>query len=147
MAKLGEILLGAGRRAQVVDDCVSLIDDEVAAKSGLGGLAVKGAYAVVKAVKPGVIREAADRLLDDLVAALEPFYADFRAQPRQPLETYFHARAGEIAEALLGVADARAAHAKHPAVKKAYAKLRPSGRKHTEAAVDGVARLIRKHGG
>ena len=45
-----DLFIAPGYRPRVVDACVRLIDEEVAAKSGLSGMAVKGAYAVVKKI-------------------------------------------------------------------------------------------------
>lgn len=145
MKTLNETLLGPGTRSAVIGDCVQLVDDEVRAKSGLGGMAVKGAYTVVKKLKPSMIRDAVDSLLDEFVDKLEPFYADFAAQEAKSLESYFSDRAGEIANALLGVTDARAVRAKNKTIKKAYDKLRPTGVKHTEAAVPGLSRVVVKY--
>jgi hypothetical protein len=144
MSTLTEILLAPGNRPNVVVDCVHLIDEEVGSKGGLTGLAVKGAYALVKAVKPGFVSEAVDTMLDDFVRRLEPFYA--AAQSRnEPVGPAMNARAGEVAEALLAISDERAQRAKNNTLKKAYEKLRPTGKKHVEAAVPRIGRLIGKY--
>ena len=44
-------------RERVIVDCCALIDQEVSATSGLSGLAVKGAYKMVKAIKPRFVPE------------------------------------------------------------------------------------------
>jgi hypothetical protein len=144
MATLKEILLAPSRRPAVVNDCVELVDSEVASKSGLTGMAVKAAYMVVKKLKPGMIREAVDSLLDEFVERMEPFYADC-LKAGQTVEAFFGGRAETIANALLGVTDAKAARAKNRTIKSAYERLRPTGVKHTAAAVPGIARVIRKH--
>jgi hypothetical protein len=144
MATLTQILLAPGRRPTVIVGCAELVDSEVASKSGLTGLAVKAAYLVVKKVKPGIIRDAVDSLLDEFVIRMEPFYAECLTAG-QPVEAFFGARAEAIANALLGVTDLKAARAKNRTIKAAYEKLRPTGLKHTAAAVPGIARLIRKH--
>ena len=144
MSTLNEVLLVPGNRPKVVADCVRVIDEEVDSKGGLTGLAVKGAYALVKAVKPGFIADAVDSMLDDFVRRLEPFYA--AAQTRnEPIGPALNARAGEVAEALLAISDERAQRAKNATVKKAYEKLRPTGKKHVEAAVPRIGRLIGKY--
>jgi hypothetical protein len=144
MSTLNEILLAPGNRPKVVADCVRLIDEEVDSKGGLTGLAVKGAYALVKAVKPGFVAEAVENMLDDFVRRLEPFYAE--AQTRnEPVAPYMNGRAGEVAEALLAISDERAQRARNPTLKKAYEKLRPTGKKHVEAAVPRIGRLIGKY--
>lgn len=144
--QLKDVLLQPGKRPQVISECETLIDEEVASKSGLSGLAVKGAYAMVKALKPGMIREAVDGLLDDFVARLEPFYSAYQAAPAgASLPEYLKARSSEVADALLGITDERAARSKNATLKKAYEKLRPQGKKHVEEAVPRLGRLIERH--
>jgi hypothetical protein len=144
MPTLTEILLVPGNRPRVITDCNALIQEEVDSKSGLSGLAVKAAFAVVKAVKPGFITEAVDHMLDDFVKRLEPFWADAQAK-NEPVGALMSARAGQVADALLAISDERAARSKNPTLKKAYEKLRPTGKKHVEAAVPRVGRLIAKY--
>jgi hypothetical protein len=144
MSTLAEILLVPGLRPKVIADCVQLINEEVDSKGGLSGLAVKGAYAIVKAVKPGFVPEAVDHMLDDFVKRLEPFWAD--AQTRnEPIGPLMNGRAAEVADALLAISDERAHRAKNQGVRKAYDKLRPTGKKHVEAAVPRVGRLVGKY--
>lgn len=144
MKKLRDILLEPARRPVVVNDCVQLVESEVASKGGLTGIAIKGAYAVVKAIKPGMIQDAVDHLVDDFVVRLEPFYEAQQSQGGN-LEAYLNGRSTEVANALLGVTDDKATRAKNATLKKTYEKLRPTALKHVEAAVPGVARVIDKH--
>jgi hypothetical protein len=144
MATLKEILLVPGNRPKVVSDCTTVVQEEVDSKGGLSGLAIKAAYAVVKAVKPGFISEAIDHMLDDFVGKLEPFWADAQAK-NEPVGPLMNARAAEVADALLSISDGRAARAKNQGVKKAYEKLRPTGKKHVEAAVPRVGRMVAKY--
>jgi len=144
MSTLTEILLVPGTRPKVVADCARLVDEEVDSKGGLSGLAIKGAYMVVKAVKPGFIAEAIDHMIDDFVRRLEPFHAEAQ-QKNEPVGPFLNARAGQVSDALLAISDERAARAKNPTVKKAYEKLRPSAKKNVEAAVPRVGRLLAKY--
>lgn len=144
MTTLTEILLAPGTRAKAIPDCVRLIDEEVDSKGGLSGLAIKGAYMVVKAVKPGFITEAVDHMLDDFVRRLEPFHTEAQ-QKSEPIGPFLNARAGAVADALLAISDERAARAKNATVKKAYEKLRPTGKKNVEAAVPRIGRLLAKY--
>jgi hypothetical protein len=144
MSTLTEILLVPGTRPKVIADCVRLIEEEVDSKGGLSGLAIKGAFMVVKAVKPGFISESVDHMLDDFVRRLEPFHTEAQ-QKNEPVGPFLNARAGAVAEALLAISDERAARAKNQTVKKAYEKLRPSGKKNVEAAVPRLGRLIAKY--
>ena len=144
MPTLTEILTVPGTRPKVVADCATLVQEEVDSKGGLSGLAIKAAYAVVKAVKPGFIGEAVDHMLDDFVNRLEPFWADAQAK-NEPIGALMNGRAGQVADALLTISDERAARSTNGTLKKTYEKLRPTGKKHVEAAVPRIGRLVAKY--
>lgn len=145
MPTLPEKLLAPAVRPQVVADCAKLVDDEVSDKFGLGGLAIKGAYAVVKAVKGGVIPEVIDGLLPDFAAKLDPLYQEWLGSGDDDFAFYLKARAPQVAEALLTITDARAEKSKNATMRKAYEKLRPTGKKNVEVAVPRLGALLAKH--
>src|SRR5687767_1399538 len=75
--------LGTGeKRRQVIEDAMGVLDQEVADKSGLSGLAIKAAYKVVKGIRPGFIREVVDALLDEFLEAVDPLYQEAVANKR-----------------------------------------------------------------
>jgi hypothetical protein len=143
MSTLKEILGSPATRKQVVVDCERIIEEEVASK-GLMGIPIKAAYAVVKAIKPGFIPDVINDLLDDFADRLDPLYQAAKAK-NEPVTVYFNAHTGEAAEALLGITDQRAQRAKNQVVRTAYEKLRPMAKKHTEAAIPRVGKMIAKH--
>ena len=142
MSTLNEILAQPGTRTQVVADCERLIEEEVNSK-GLMGIPIKAAYAIVKAVKPGFVPEVIDHMLEDFSTRLDPLYQQAKAR-NEPVSAHFSSRTGEVAEALLAITDARAQRAKNTTIKSAYEKLRPTGKKHVEAAVPRIGKLIEK---
>ncbi len=146
MPALKEILTAPDKRKEVVADCAKLVDEEVASKGGFSGLAVKAAYGMVKALKPGIIPHAIDDLLDDFAEKIQPFWEKAK-EAKQPTDAYIAGHADEVAESLLAITDGRAARTKHGTIKKAYEKLRPTGKKHTMEAMPRVGRLIQKHAG
>ena len=130
-------------RDEVVRECVTVVDEEVKSEGGLSGIAVKGAYGLVKAVKPRFVTEVVDGMLDEWIAKLEPYYATWQKNGSgQPFSAYLSARSGEVAEHLLEVTDGRAQRAKNASVKKMYEKMRPSAKKHVEEAIPRLGRLI-----
>jgi hypothetical protein len=143
MASLNDILGANGKRAQVVADCERLVEEEVGSK-GLLGIPIKAAYAIVKAVKPGFVPEVIDHMLDDFAGKLDPLYQQAKAK-NEPVTAFMSGRSGEVAEALLSITDGRAQRAKNQGLKTAYEKLRPTAKKHVEAAVPRLARLIDKY--
>jgi hypothetical protein len=142
---LKEILLDSSRRPAVVSDFETLVDAEVSDKGGVSGAVVKTGFAAVKKIKPGIIPAAVDTLLDDFVAALEPFYADYRAQGGTDFGAYLSGRSDQAADALLTVTDTRAEQSSRDSIKKVYSKLRPNGKKNVEEALPRLGQLIDKH--
>ncbi len=141
------LLADSNKRPRLLDDCVRLIDAEVGSKGGLSGLAIKAAYKIVQAVKPGFVREAMDSLLDDFVKRLEPFYAQHRSGGGEPAKftDALSKRPADVADALLGITDDRAKRAKNPNIKATYDKLRPQAKKHVEEAVPRLGRTLSPH--
>lgn len=144
MTTLTTVLVDPSKRPLVVDDCVALIDAEVADKSGLSGFAIKAGYGAVKGVKPGFVRHVVDDLLPEFGAALEPMYQEACNQSKS-IHEYFSSHAARVADALLSITDAKAQKAKSGLVKGTYEKLRGSAKKNVEAAVPRLGKLIEKH--
>src|SRR4051794_16426817 len=131
MPTLSDMLGSNPKRQQVVDDACRVLDDEVADKGGLGGLAIKGAYGVIKGIKPGFVKEVVDGLMDDFLTCLDPLYQESLTRGVKP-GTYLQANAGRVADALLAVTDGKAARSSRAVVKSTYDKLRPSAKKQVE---------------
>jgi len=144
MGSLLEAIKDDARRRLVVDDCVNLIEAEVADKKGLSGAGIKLGYKTVSGLRPGMIPMAMNHLLDDFASKVDPFWAQCQAAKADP-RTYFVGRKGEIANALLGITDARADRSHHKVLVGTYRKLRPTAVEHVGAAMPRLADLIRKH--
>jgi hypothetical protein len=141
MATLIENLGAPNKRPSVVAECVRLVDDEVASKGGISGIAVKTGYRVIKGLKPGFVSDAVDALLDDFCTRLQPLVDEAKAQGK-PIGAYFLRERSRVAEALLAITDERAQHSKHAAVKGAYEKLRGLAKRNVEDAVPRIAALL-----
>jgi hypothetical protein len=144
-ATLEEILLAPDTRPKVVDDCYSLIDQEVSDKSGISGTAVKVAYKTVNKFMPGHIRHMVAVMLPQIADKLEPYWADFSASGGSEFGDYLAKRGEEVSQAILSVADARAAASGRPMVIKAYGSVRGNAAKHVEAALPQVGALVMKY--
>lgn len=141
LAKLGT----EPTRQRVIEDCVTLIDQQVKAKRGLSGVAIKGAYGTVKRIKKRFVPEVVNALLDDWMGKIEPYYAKWEAGGGGEFHEYLTARSEDVAEDLLVVTDVRAETTKHTTAKKAYKKMRPAAKRDVQAAIPDLAKLIEKH--
>jgi hypothetical protein len=145
MATLQETLLTATNRPKLVRDCAGLIDEEVGKKGGLSGLAIKGAFATVKAVKPGFVDGVISALLDEWVGKLEGHFTRWvEAGKVGTFGSVCSRDAGGVAEKLLEVTDGRAKKA-DPKIASLYGKLRPNAKDHVISAVPGLGRIVDKY--
>lgn len=144
-ATLKQILLAPQTRPRVVADCFLLIDQEVSQMPGLSGTAVKLAYKTVNALMPGHARSMVRKLLPEMVAKLEPYWADFNASGGSAFGDYLAKRGEEVSQDLLAVTDARAAASGRPAIVKAYATVRGGAAKHIQAALPRAGDLVHKY--
>jgi hypothetical protein len=140
---LSDILLNENHRDNFVDDCVKLIDQQVAAASGLGGLALKAAYSTVKGIRADYCAQVVDQLLPEISIALDPMWTEAKNNGN-PVE-YLTQRKGEVADELLQISDKRVEKSTRGMVKGAYAKLRPSAKTYVENGVPDLAEIINKY--
>jgi hypothetical protein len=145
MQPLREQLGNGDKRGQVIKDAIVVLDQEVADKTGLTGIAIKAAYKVVKSIRPGFIPEVVDALLDDFLDAVDPLYQDAVANGRPP-GSAVRDNPSRVADSLLAVTDRKSQKAKSQVVKSTYEKLRPSAKKQVEAACPRLAGLLERHG-
>lgn len=131
------------KTTMLVNDCVKLIDEQVAAKGGIAGLGLKAAYAAVKGVKPGYIADAIEALLPSTLLALDPMWSE-GVQTGNPVE-YLIQKRSDTADAILSVTDARIEKSNNGIVRGAYNKLRGSAKNYVEDAVPGFAQVIDKY--
>jgi hypothetical protein len=143
MATLPELLNGE-KKEQVIDDCCALIDSEVKDKGGISGLAIKAGYGAVKGIKPGFVRTVIHDLLPDFATALEPIWQDAKKDGKVVAQ-FFIANSGRVADALLGITDAKAQRAKSAVVKGTYEKLRKTAKKNVEEAVPRLGDMVQKY--
>lgn len=141
MSSLSETLLAPERRPAVVAALAADIDAEVASQRGIGGAAVKAAYATAKKVKDGIVDEGVDSLLPQLVRDLQPLW-DERGE--RSFADQLTSNADQAVDIVLAAADARAAHASYPVVSKIYQGLRGKAKDYVVEALPRVGSTVEK---
>jgi len=131
------------KKGVIIKDCCTLIDEEVAARGGFSGLAVKAGYAAVKGIKPGFVTDVVDKLLPEFAAAIDPIWEE--AKQKGDAVGTFTSNRSRVADALLAVTDGKSKNAKSAVVRGTYEKLRGSAKKNVEEAVPRLGRLLDKH--
>jgi len=142
---LDQLLLAPDVQPHVVADCLTLIEQEVSGKSGISGAAVKLAYRTAKTFAKGYLQSTVENLLPDLVAALEPYWSDFKVSGAAGFGDYLVKHGEEVAESLLSVSDATAKKSDRLVIIKAYGTVRGGAAKHITAALPAVGALVEKY--
>lgn len=150
MGMLKDKLLENGARDSVVVDCVHLVDHQVASKSGVTGLMIKGGYKAFKAIKPTIVKDAVNILLEDFVVVLDRHYDEYRseeADKSKSFEIWAVGRDRKIADDMLGITDGMMERSNKKAIRKIYQGMRKVAEKNVAEAVPDMAHLIVKHVG
>lgn len=141
---LNEFLGTEPMRARVVADCVELIDQQVQSKSGLSGVAIKGAYGTIKRIKKGFVPDVVNALLDDWLERIQPYHDTWASGGGATFSEFLVARSDEVAEDLLSVTDRRAQNSSHKTAKKAYEKMRGSAKTNVVEAIPALGRALER---
>lgn len=148
MGVVADRLLDRDRRPEVIKDCVALVDSEVASKKGVTGMMIKGGYKAFKTMKPRIVPEAVDHLLDDFAPILDRHYEEFQAQEgASDFAGWAVQRDETIADDMLKVTDEKIERSDSGALKKIYKGLRNIAKNQVTAAVPGIASIILKYVG
>lgn len=147
MSALATVLADASVRPELVKECCAIIERQVDAKKGFSGIAIKGAYKTVKAIKPGFVPGVVDALLDEWMAKLALFEDEHvgAGGSLASLPTYLLTHKERVAEALVSVTDARAETTKHKTAQKLYLRFRPSALANVEEAIPELGALVAKY--
>jgi hypothetical protein len=144
---LHDILLTPETQPAVVADSMTLIQQEVSAKSGVSGAGVKLAYKTANTFASGYLKSTVENLLPDFVTQLEPYWADYAASGAAGFGDYLAKRSDEVSEAMLSITDERAKGSSRPTIVKAYKAVRGSAAKNITAALPAVGALVEKYAG
>lgn len=132
MVDLAEKLLQPQYRPQTVQTLTEVVETEVNSKSGLSGTAIKTAYKGAQKISPNIVSQAMDKMLEDFLHTLDPFW---RGRGEQPFGAYLAANSDQVTEELLKITDARAAKPDNAAAAKVYGMLRGKAKENVTPAL------------
>lgn len=130
-------------REAVIADGERMIEEEVASKSGLSGVALRTGFAAFRKLDPSIVRTALRRLLPLFVPVIDPHWVHARHSGSP--ERYFRTHAPAIADELLAVTDGLADRSSHRVLVRIYRSLRGTARDHVIAGVPRIPGLIGRH--
>ena len=138
---LSDQLLDPARFDQVVDDCSTVVNNEVKQK----GLGIRTVFKLAQSAKPGLVEKALRALLPDFCRQLDPYYADYKASGSGSFSSYILDRRTEVAQALLEVTDRKVIQIDNKAIQGGYSKLRGRAASEVAEAAPKVAAALEPH--
>lgn len=147
MATLRDILLAPETQPKVIDDGITLVDEQISDKSGISGAAIKIAYKAVVTFSPDHIRYMVEQLIPGMLEKLEPYWGQFQASGGGSFGDYLAKNAEQVSESLLEITDARAEGSDRPVIVKAYKSVRGGAAKNVQAALPQLGALVQKYAG
>ncbi len=141
-------LLDENTRPSVVEDGVRLVDSEVAAKKGITGVLIKGGYKGFKKLKPGIMNEAVNGLLDKFVDIIDRHYSEYLEEvpdKSTSFGTWAQRRDARIADDMLSITDNYMNKSSIKVLTKIYYGMRKIGEKSVIQAIPGMSKLVMKY--
>jgi hypothetical protein len=126
-----------------MDEASRLIRDQVAAKGGWKGTAVRNGLRAMESLHPGFLEGATARLMPMCAQCLQPHYD--RGVESGDVRAHFDAQGPEIADDLLEITDRLAGASARRWLRSTYGVLRPQAREHVLEGLPVLAELLHKH--
>ena len=144
-SNLNDLPQQPGVTQRISADVQTLVEQELATKSGVSAAAVKVAYKAVTAFAPGYYGQTVELLVPPMLEQLQPYWADFHLAGGGSFGDYLAKRGDEVTESLLKVTDDMAKDSEKAVVVKAYKTVRGGAAKHLEPALPAVGALVEKY--
>lgn len=144
MAELSS-LLSQPRRDDVVADLARLAETTVEELGGLTGAGARTALAAAKKSRPHVVTAGIDRVLPDLVAALEELWGDYQGSAVSDFGVFLDNNSPLAIDSLLEAADRNVEGSSNSVVKRGYGAVRGKAEKHLKPVLPELGRTLEKH--
>ncbi|AWR14736.1 hypothetical protein B11Q_00006 [Corynebacterium diphtheriae] len=133
------------KRTALAAELAGFIDRSVSQSSAISGVALKGAVAAAKKVRPDIVTKGAERLLPEVVEVLDPYWASFEASDSTHFGEFLEQHKSEVSDKILEVADRNAEKVDMPALKKAYGSLRGKAASFIEPNLPGLGQIMQNY--
>jgi hypothetical protein len=146
-SSLASILLSPEHKEEFVSDSLQLIEAHVAQRRGLKGITMRTGLAMLRSARPGLLRQAIEQLLPELIQALQPLYFECSQAGKTGFGTHLRQCEDRATQLLLATADRRAAASASAVVRANYKRFRGMAEEEVRLAMPAMAQLIDKYVG
>lgn len=145
---LTAVLLADDHKEALADDGVQLIESRVQESPGLKGMTLRAGLGMLKSTRPDILPRAVRRLLPAFIAALEPFYAEYRAvaantaQLAGDFSAFLLQRRDQVMTVIVDAADELVAGSQNAGVRSFYSRTRGTIGKEIASALPTLVQRI-----
>lgn len=141
MKSLADILLASHHKDALIIDVAALLERHVQSRRGLKGLLMKAGLSLLKSTRPDIAQRASNRLLPEMLHALEPLYRQFRKSSDGDFAVFLSKNAESASGALLAVADTRIANS-GPTARSTYQQFRSGADEEVRLLLPALGKLF-----
>ena len=134
------VLLG-GQREQVAAELAEVAESAI----NDAGIATKTAFGAVKLADKNIAARGVNRVLPELLEALQPRWAEYEASDVEDFGTYLNTHSDAAIADILAVADANVKKADKATLEKIYDKVRPKAASLMKPHVPMLGDILEKH--
>ena len=144
MSHLSTLMHGS-TRTEFIAECGALVEKVASAQSGISGMAIKGGLAAAKKADANVVPKALERILPDVLDALDPRWQDFADSGKDDFGAFLEPRQEEVSDEIMNIADKHVEKVNSAALRKPYNSLRGKATKILSPEVPAFGRIVQKH--
>lgn len=144
MAHLSTLMHGS-TRTEFIAECGDLVEKVAASQSGISGMAIKGGLAAAKKADANVVPKALERILPDVLDALDPRWQDFVESGKEDFGAFLEPHQEEVSDEIMNIADKHVEKVNSAALRKPYNSLRDKATKILSPEVPAFGRVVQKH--
>lgn len=145
MKSLARILWSAPERDALIAELAAALDQHIASRSGLKGMAMKTGFASLKLAQPDVASRAIRALLPQVSEALDPLYAQFHHDSGTDFGAFLAQHAATTATQLLAATDSRIGNSRNTMAQALYKRFRSSASEELTSLLPALGRVLGKH--
>ncbi len=132
----------------VMADSQRVLDQEVAKRSGLTGMALKGGYKLLKGIQQGkLLKMILAVLIPDFIEKLDPYYSRFQKKGGKGTTwtDFLRPDFDTIADEFLKITDSKAKESSNRSIRSTYEKLRPKAKKEVLVSLPALTKMMEKY--
>lgn len=141
------IVLSSSAQQAVVVELATALEQHLAGKRGISGMAMKLGFNTLRAARPDVAQRAVRSLLPEVLSVIAPLHADYQGREDGDIRRFLAAHSRECGAQILARLDARLAASSNTTARGLYQRFRSSAGDELQALLPTLGTVLARHMG